>query len=166
MIRVIEDQIQGFVDHLEALGLRDNTLFIFTSVLGYYAGDYGLQRKGVELPECLVRVPLLFAGPGVAANDAPRDDFVSLVDLMPTLCEMVGAQIPYGVQGRSLWPLLTGQEYPRDEFRSIYAEAGFGGLPYDEDERPPLHFPYEGPRLDELNSVTQSGNLKMVRKGR
>jgi arylsulfatase A-like enzyme len=53
-----------------------------------------------------------------------------------------------------------------DAFRSIYAEHGFGGLPYDEDERPPLHFAYDGPTFDELNSVTQSGNLKMVRKGR
>ena len=141
-------------------------IVLFMTDHGDYAGDYGLQHKGAGLPECLVRVPLLVTGPGVDRQTAPLPEFVSLVDLMPTLCEAVGAPIPYGVQGRSLWPLLTGQSYPRDEFRSAYAELGFGGLPYGSDERPPLHYPYDGPTFDELNSVTQSGNLKMVRMDR
>jgi hypothetical protein len=70
---------------------------------------------------------------------------------------------PDGVQGRSLWPILTGDPFPAEEFRSIYAELGVGGIHYTVAERPPLHFRYEGPSFDELNSVTQSGNLKMVR---
>lgn len=165
MIRLIDDQIRRFVAHLETLGLSENTIFIFMSDHGDYAADYGLQRKGVGLPECLVRVPLFFSGPGVQRQNTPREDFVSLVDVMPTLCEAIGAEIPYGVQGRSLWPMLSGRNYPSEEFRSIYAELGFGGMFYDKDERPPLHFPYEGPVFDELNSVTQSGKLKMVRMG-
>jgi arylsulfatase A-like enzyme len=166
MLRLIDDQIRRLAGYLDASGLWGNTLLIFTADHGDYAGDYGLQRKGVELPECLIRVPLLFLGPGIQGQASPREEFVSLVDLMPTLCEIVGAEIPYGVQGRSLWPLLSGAAFPREEFRSIYAETGFGGLPYDEEERPELHFPYEGPWFDELNSVTQSGNLKMLRMGR
>lgn len=165
MLRLIDDQIHRFVDHLASCGLLENTILIFCSDHGDYAGDYGLQRKGVGLPECLVRVPLVFSGPGIVAG-APRDEFVSLVDVMPTLCEAIGAPVPPGVQGRSLWPLLAGRDHSREEFRSVYAEVGFGGLPYGEDERPPLHFPYAGPSFDELNSVTQSGNLKMVRMGR
>ena len=165
MIRLIDDQIRRFVEHLESRGIRDNTLFIFMSDHGDYAGDYGLQRKGVGLPECLVRVPLLFHGPGVIANPTLRDEFVSLVDVFPTLCDMLELPIPDGVQGRSIWPLLTGEEVPAREFRSIYAEVGIGGMHYNADERPPLHFSYQGPSFDELNSVTQSGNLKMVRMG-
>jgi arylsulfatase A-like enzyme len=165
MLRLIDDQVRRFVEHLEASGLLDDTLLVFCSDHGDYAGDYGLQRKGAGLPECLVRVPLIFHGSGIVQN-RNREDFVSLVDLMPTLCEAVGAEVPYGVQGRSLWPMLTGRDHSKEEFRSVYAEVGFGGLPYGEDERPSLHFPYEGPTFDELNSVTQSGNLKMVRKGR
>ncbi len=166
MLRLLDDQIQRFVDYLEATGLRENTLLVCCSDHGDYAADYGLQSKGVGLPECLVRIPLLVTGPGIDPGGAARGAFVSLVDIMPTLCEAVGTEIPYGVQGRSLWPLLTGQDYPAAEFDSIYVEAGFGGLPYGADERVPLHFPYAGPEFDELNSVTQSGNLKMVRKGR
>jgi arylsulfatase A-like enzyme len=164
MLRMIDDQVARFVDHLKASGQFDNTILIFLSDHGDYAGDHGLQRKGAGLPECLVRVPLIIRGPGVR-QDINETDFVSLVDLFPTLCGALGQDIPFGVQGRSLWPMLTGEKYPAAEFSSIYAELGIGSLPYEADERPELHFPYEGKVIDELNSVTQSGNLKMVRKG-
>lgn len=165
MLRLIDDQLRRFVTHLEQIGAADDTLIVFVSDHGDYAGDYGLQRKGAGLPECLVHVPLVFSGPGVTSG-RNAEDFVSLVDLMPTLCEAAGAEVPYGVQGRSLWPIVTGGAYPREEFRSVHASLGIGGLPYAEDERPPLHFDYEGRTLDELNAVTQSGRLEMVRMGR
>ncbi|HEY4203140.1 MAG TPA: sulfatase-like hydrolase/transferase [Devosiaceae bacterium] len=164
MLRMIDDQLKRFVDHLEAAGQLDNTIIFFVSDHGDYVGDYGLQRKGVGLPEVLVHIPFLVAGGG-AIQHRNETDFVSLVDIMPTICEIIGAEIPFGVQGRSLWPMLTGDDYPAKEFSSIYSELGIGSLPYGSDERPPLHFPYEGPTFDELNSVTQSGNLKMVRRG-
>lgn len=166
MLRLLDDQIRRFVEGLEARGLREDTLLVFLADHGDYAGDYGLQRKGAGMPECLMRVPLIVNGPGVPAHPRPREDFVSLVDVFPTLCDMLGLEIPFGVQGRSLWPMLTGRPYPRPEFASVYAESGFGGLPYADGEAPPLHFPAAGPSFDELNSFTQSGNTKMLRRGR
>ena len=165
MLRLIDDQIRRFVEHLQSTGQWDETILVFCSDHGDFAGDYGLQRKGAGLPECLVRVPLVVCGPGVTARGAV-DEHVSLVDLMPTLCEAAGAAVPYGNQGRSLWPLLSGGDHDADRFRSVYAEVGYGGQPYEEDERPPLHFPYDGPTFDELNSWTLSGNTRMVRMGR
>ena len=166
MLRLIDDELRRFVDHLAARGLLDNTIIVFTADHGDYAGDYGLQRKGVGLPECLIRVPLIIKGAGVAPRPANHQDHVSLVDLMPTLCEAVGLETPYGVQGRSLWPLLTGHDYPAEEFRSAYVELGYGGMHYGERDRPPLHFAYGAPRFDELNTVTQSGTVKCVRMDR
>jgi hypothetical protein len=96
---------------------------------------------------------------------------------MPTFCEAMGAEIPHGVQGRSLWPLLLGQQYPQDEFRSIYATAGLGGLYYQQSDDIPYKSaslstgnagavdPTYGIGWDELNKVTQSGLQKMVRMG-
>jgi arylsulfatase A-like enzyme len=165
MLRMIDDQIKRFVGHLEANGTLDNTIIIFLADHGDYAGDFGLQRKGAGLPECLVRVPMMMTGPGIKPS-RNADAFVSLVDITPTICEIVGAEIPFGCQGRSLWPILRGDAYPEAEFASIYSEIGFGSLPYGPEERPPLHFAYEGPTFDELNSVTMSGNAKMVRKGK
>ncbi|MGH3656941.1 MAG: sulfatase family protein, partial [Micromonosporaceae bacterium] len=163
MLRLIDDQVRRFVDHLKARGLAKNTVFVFVSDHGDYVGDYGLQRKGAGMPECLMRIPYAVVGPGVVARDN-TDDFVSLVDIVPTVCELVGVDIPYGVQGRSLAPLLAGADYPAEEFASMYAEHGFGGLPYGPDERPELHFPYHGRTFDELNSVTQSGTTRMLRR--
>ena len=81
--------------------------------------------------------------------------------------------IPDGVQGRSLWPLLTGKAYAQAEFASAYAEHGFGGLYYTADE--PLDPAEDGRTVspdgktwgayDCLNSWTQSGQMRMVRKG-
>jgi len=166
MIRLIDDQIRRFINYLEEQGLLNNTIVVFTADHGDYAGDYGLQRKGIGLPECLVRVPLIFVGPGIRAEEELRSEFVSLVDIMPTLCEALGVEIPYGVQGRSLWPVLASEEFPEEEFRSIYAELGFGGVYYGEDEKPPLHFDWDEHSFDELNCFTQSGNMKMVRMGK
>jgi arylsulfatase A-like enzyme len=97
--------------------------------------------------------------------------FVSIADVMPTLCEALGAGLPRGAQGRSLWTLLRGEDYPREEFESIYAEVGFGGLNYDSTDK--LNFAEASipgpagavPSFDELNSYTQSGYMKMVRQG-
>jgi len=104
-------------------------------------------------------------GCGVQARDNGTD-FVSIADILPTVCEAIGRPIPLGVQGRSLWQMLTGADYPAAEFADIVTERGFGGLPYPADARPPLHFPYEGTRYDELNSVTQSGSSRMLRHDR
>lgn len=164
MLRLIDDQVARLFDDLERRGLVKDTLFVFLSDHGDYVGDYGLQRKGAGMPEVLMRIPFVVAGDRVTCRDN-RDDLVSLVDLFPTVCEAVGQPIPLGVQGRSLWPMLSGDTYPADEFASVYAEGGYGGLPYGSDERPPLHFPYEGSIYDELNSVTQSGTIRMLRTG-
>jgi arylsulfatase A-like enzyme len=90
---------------------------------------------------------------------------------MPTLCEAAGAGIPHGSQGRSLWPLLQGKSYPQEEFRSIYAESGFGGLHYTSSDHLPFSVaqrqrPDGGISFDGLNPCSQSGYLKMVRMGR
>ncbi|MGH3490854.1 MAG: sulfatase-like hydrolase/transferase [Actinopolymorphaceae bacterium] len=165
MLRLIDDQIRRLVGFLEQEGLADNTLVLLVADHGDYVGDYGLQRKGAGMPEVLMRIPFVVTGPGVLPRDNTRDH-VSLADLLPTLCEAVGQPIPFGVQGRSLWPMLTGGDYPAEEFASVYAERGFGGLPYSSDARPPLHFSYDGTKYDELNSVTQSGTTRMVKQGR
>lgn len=164
MLRLIDDQVRRFAEHLAAAGLAEDTIFVGVADHGDYVGDYGLQRKGAGLPECLVKIPFWISGPGVRPQ-ADDTSLVSLVDVLPTLCELTGMPVPDGVQGRSLAPLLAGEPVPREEFAEMYAEVGFGGLPYGPDDQPRLHFPYQGPTFDELNSVTMSGHTKMLRRG-
>ncbi|RIA46069.1 arylsulfatase A-like enzyme [Hephaestia caeni] len=174
-LRMIDDQLVRLVKHLEARGMMENTVIVYVADHGDYVMDYGLGRKGVGLSEALTRIPMIFAGAGIKANTL-GGVFTSNADLMPTLCEAMGAEIPLGVQGRSLWPILQGKPYPADEFRSIYAGVGVGGLYYDDKDDialPPRGAPTanggedDRNRLsgDTLNKVTQSGNAKMVRMG-
>jgi len=172
MLRLIDDQVKRFVEFLDKNGLLENTIVVFLSDHGDFVGEYGLLRKGPELPEALTRIPLLFNGAGIVPNPTASNAHVSIIDLFPTLCEAIGVPIPEGVQGRSLWPLLTGQPQPPEAFASVYVEHGFGGLPYDgtEDLDPARDglIPATGEawgRYDCLNSRTQSGTMRMVRKG-
>lgn len=163
MLRLIDDRVERFVGTLDDLGLRDDTLLVATSDHGDFVGRYGLMRKGVgELPEATTRVPLVVSGSEVEDGDGPRPEHVSLVDLLPTLCAAVGASVPDGVQGRNLWPRLTGEADGSDgRFDSVYAEAGVGGARYGPADAPPA----EAASLDELNPVTQGGSTGMVRAG-
>lgn len=166
-LRMIDDQLKRLLDHMEKTGQIENTVIVVLADHGDYLMEYGLPRKGVGLPECLTRIPMVWAGPGIRPNaDLNADAHVSMADLMPTFCEFMGAAIPHGVQGRSLKPLLLGQPLPNDEFRSVYVTAGLGGLYYDEKDKVPYSVARRGTsNWDELNMVTQSGNQKMVRMG-
>ena len=167
MLRLIDDQIKRFVDHLESRRLRDDTIVIFLADHGDYVGEYGLVRKGAELPEVLIRIPCFFVGPGVLASDQPHPAHITIADVMPTICEAIGTETPRGVQGRSLWPLLTGMEYPEAEFESAYSEHGFGGLHYTADDDYGAHGDGLNAAIgfDELNSWSQSGTMRAIRKG-
>ena len=167
MIRQIDDQIARFVGVLREQGLWEQSVVVFLSDHGDYAFDWGLHGKGVGMPESLIRIPLILWGPGITAGADDTEHFVSIVDLLPTLCEALGLEIPAGVQGRGLWPLLTGDRVPDEEFATVYAEVGVGDLHWEPD-RPdgaPLHFDLQGPTFDGLNCVSMSGKLKMVRRG-
>jgi arylsulfatase A-like enzyme len=167
-LRMIDDQIKRLTEHIEARHLTNGTLVVFTADHGDYLMDYGLGRKGVGLYEDLTHTPQIWWGFGVKPSKKLGDVFTSMADLMPTMCEAIGAEIPHGVQGRSLWPLLQGEAFPNEEFRSIYSGVGVGGLYYEDADKIPTsiaHDPTRPGSWDELNKVTQSGNQKMVRMG-
>lgn len=168
MLRLIDDQVARLVTHLEQTGALDRTLIICLADHGDFAGEYGLLRKGPGLPEVLIRIPMSFTGPGIAAAANPSTAHVSIVDVLPTVCELLELPTPVGVQGRSLVEVLSGHEVP-SEFDSSYAEQGVGGLPVT--DRAVLG------RLDgstaaadgtvaTLCDVTQDGAIRMIRAGR
>ena len=173
LLRLLDDQIKRFVTYLDDAGLRENTIILFLSDHGDFVGEYGLMRKGPELPEVLTRIPFSICGPGISAQTPPHAAHISIADILPTLCDAIGAPLPDGVQGRSFWPLLTDQADRANEFQSVYAEHGFGGEYYDwnDDLDPAADGRVDSPdgiawgSYDCLNSWTQSGQLRMVRKG-
>lgn len=178
MLRLLDDQLARLTRYMKQKGLLEKTIIVYLADHGDYMMDYGLGHKGVGMPECLIRIPMVWSGAGIQGGRAHHPAFVSMADVMPTLCEAIGAGIPHGVQGRSLWPMLQGKDYPQEEFRSIYSEVGFGGLYYDASDHVPFSIaeftagspahpvlPGEKKAFDELNPVTQSGYLTMLRMG-
>lgn len=170
MLRLIDDQVKRLVDFLKEKEIYDNTLLIFVADHGDYVGEYGLMKKGAGVPECLTRIPMIWHGPGIKNQVTPHSAHVSNTDILPTICGMLGIPLPKGVQGRNLWPLLSGQTYPEAEFASMLVMQGMGGLDYasirELDPYKEGALKKAGPRyFDELNSWTQSGVLRRLRKG-
>lgn len=167
MLRLIDDQFRRLIAGLEQRGLRDNTIVVFLSDHGDYVGEYGLIRKGVELPEVLVRVTMAWQGPRFIRS---LDDShcVNLVDILPTFCDVLGTDIPFGSQGRSLLPLLCGEAVPAGEFDTAYAENGYGGLFWQEGDclRPEDdRCVTDWKTFQCMSSWTLSGQMRMARKG-
>ncbi|MBT3288719.1 MAG: sulfatase-like hydrolase/transferase [Victivallales bacterium] len=121
MCDMIDDYVGRMLAALDETGQRENTIVVFTSDHGELIGDHGIYLKGPFFYDCSVRVPLIVHWPGrVAAQESPA--LVELLDLPQTLLDAAGLPHHPGMQGRSLWPLLTG-EAPSDEHRdSVYCE--------------------------------------------
>lgn len=169
MLRLIDDQFKRFMEGLEARGLRENTVVVFLSDHGDYAGEYGLIRKGGGLCEALTRITMAWQGPGFVTGKQDTDACVSLVDVLPTICDLIGQPLPFGAQGRSLLPLLTGRACPPDEFSTAYAECGYGGLYWNERDALTLADDTAmdgGRQFVCMSSWTEAGQRRMVRKGR
>jgi len=169
MLRLIDDQFKRLVDGIQERGLYDNTVIVFLSDHGDFSGEYGLIRKGPDLPELLTRVPMVWHVPGLPAQGRKTGCFVNIVDIFPTVCDLIGEEVPFGVQGKSILPLLTGGPFDRKEFGVAYAESGFSGLYWngaDGLEKSAEGALNPGCTYDCLNSWTQCGQVRMARKGR
>ena len=121
MIDLIDDQVGRLLEALEATGQRDETIVIFQSDHGEMLGDHGIYLKGPYFYEPAVRVPLIVEGPGIESG-VESDALVELTDLAPTLLDAAGMDRHPGMQGRSLWPILTGDTGPDHHRDSVYCE--------------------------------------------
>ncbi len=104
-ISFADAQLGRVLDALEAHGLSDNTVVLFTSDHGYHMGEHGHWQK-TTLFENAARVPLVIAGPGVTEKGKVCDTPVEMVDFYPTLTELCGLEIPKFTSGVSLVPAL------------------------------------------------------------
>ena len=88
---------------LDATGLQDNTVVIFTSDHGELLGDHGLIHKGPFFYENSIRVPLIWRFPARLGVRGVDRDFTSHVDLAPTVARLAGVSAPHLAQGAPLF---------------------------------------------------------------
>ena len=114
------DRTIGLIlESLETAGLADNTIVVITADHGQLLGEHEDVGHGFRLWEPVLDIPLVIYDP---RSPEPRrvESRVGLVDVAPTLLEMVGLEAPGGIDGRSLVPALRGENL---EDRPYYGEV-------------------------------------------
>jgi arylsulfatase A-like enzyme len=94
---------------LEAKGIADNTVILFTSDHGFYLGERGLAGKWL-LHEESIRAPFLVHDPRANKPGLVHDEIVLNLDVAPTVMDLAGVTPPANVQGRSVVPLAHGED--------------------------------------------------------
>lgn len=127
LIKQIDDQLGVLFSFLEARGLMESTMIVFTSDHGDYLGDHWMGEKDL-FHEPVIRAPLIIYDPDERA-DATRgtrcDALVEAVDIAPTFIDVYGGEpVPHVVDGRSLRPLLFGRR-PDDWRDHVVCEYDF-----------------------------------------
>ena len=119
-VRQVDASVGELVRLLERLGLRDSTYICFSADHGEEHWDHGQWGHGQSVYDELVRVPLLFSGPGIphAVFNAP----VSGLDLMPTFAGLLNIQPDPAWKGVDLAPALHGQA-PPPPARPLFAQG-------------------------------------------
>ena len=122
-IRYTDDQLRGFFERAQRQGLLEDAIVVLTSDHGEGFLEHGFVGHGTDVHDEILRVPLVLTGPGIPPGrrvDAP----VGLIDLMPTLLELVNVPAPPGLMGLSFASLVLGfgDAVPFRE-RTLYSEA-------------------------------------------
>lgn len=106
---------------LDELQLDENTIVVFSSDQGLAMGSHGLFGKQ-NIYDASMKAPLVFAGAGIPHGES--DALVYLLDIYPTLCDLIGAPIPAGLDGKSFKPVLQGKtDKARSEIFLAYREV-------------------------------------------
>ena len=122
MVELIDHNVGRILRMLDDTGQRENTIVLFHSDHGELLGDHGIYLKGPFAYDCSVRVPLIVSWPGHFKQGLVSDALVELVDIVPTLLEAAGMEIPNRVQGESLYDICTGDAEPHQHKDYVYAE--------------------------------------------
>lgn len=91
-----------------------NTIIVFTSDHGWYLGEKQMWHKG-KLWEPTTRIPITIYAPEITKPDSASSQPVALIDLYPTLCDLLKLPLPEHLDGKSLKPLLVDPSAKRDK---------------------------------------------------
>ncbi len=116
----LDDGIGLLMEALRESGQAEDTLVIFLS-------DHGppFPRAKTSCYEAGLQVPFIVRWPGTAKPGQVRPEFVSALDILPTMLEAAGVPVPGNVEGESLTPLLRGEPAPEGWRKLVFGEMNF-----------------------------------------
>lgn len=122
MVSGIDGAIGRFVEALEAAGLADNTIIVYTADNGYHKGNRGFAGKWSHYEES-IGVPMIIMDPRVSRRQqGKKTDALALnLDLPSTFLDWAGVPVPERYQGRSLAPIVSGKK-PKDWRKETFHE--------------------------------------------
>jgi len=135
-IASVDESVGRILDFLDANGLGQNTLVIYTSDQGFFLGEHGWFDKRFMYEESF-QMPFLARYPAEIPAGTVSNDIFNNVDFAPTWLDLAGLPVPSYMQGRSIRPIWRGKapaDWPqhayhrywmhRDEFHNAYAHYG------------------------------------------
>ncbi|MDE2815818.1 MAG: sulfatase-like hydrolase/transferase [Chloroflexota bacterium] len=163
MVRHLDDQVARLVSFLEMRGLLDNTVIIYSSDHGDYAGEHRMFGKSCTLYDCLVRIPAIIAGPD---HLVPQGEQIAQItdstNLAPTVLDWIGVDIPETMHGRSFVPVWEG----REQLRNVaFAEVGAFPAAMVNDPARGNNLPFGPPasgRQTEISTMVRTPEWKLV----
>jgi arylsulfatase A-like enzyme len=117
-IRSVDENVGRVLDYLKANGLEENTVVMYSSDQSFYLGEHGWFDKRFIYEESL-RTPLVMKWPGVIRPGTKADSMVQNLDMAETFLAIAGVPVPDDMHGRSLEPVMRGEE-PEDWRDAIY----------------------------------------------
>jgi choline-sulfatase len=113
----IDDQIRRILGAIQELGIEKETIIIFSCDHGDMLGSHRMFNKGMQMYDETHHIPFLVKYPEVVKPNSKCDEFISLVDFMPTLLDIAGISSSDKLDGSSILPLLHGDkpDYWRDD---------------------------------------------------
>jgi len=120
MISHLDYQIGRIIDTLKKNDMYENTIIVLAGDNGLALGQHGLMGKQNNY-EHSVRVPLILAGPDIPKR-IESDSYVYLMDVYPTLMELIGEKIPATVEGKSLVQCFDGESQVRSSLYFAYTD--------------------------------------------
>lgn len=122
-------QIGALLEALEARNIRENTLIIIGADHGETLGEDGKtvgHVGGLTFDE-IAHVPLIISGPGIPAG-ARITQYTENIDIVPTLIELLGIETDAIMDGKSLLPLMRGEDVPAPHVYVYTKAAGMHAL--------------------------------------
>lgn len=104
-----DDNVGQVLDVLSGTGKLDDTAILFTADHGFFLGEWHAFDKRL-MHEPSIRIPLFIRYPGVTKPGQANDRMVLNIDVAPTVLELAGLPVPPAMQGRSLVPLIRGNQ--------------------------------------------------------
>jgi N-acetylglucosamine-6-sulfatase len=105
----VDDGVEKVIAALQADGVLDDTLVIYTSDNGFFHGEHRIAQGKMQIYEESIRVPLQMRGPGIPRG-ASVDSLVTNADLAPTIVDATNATPRLTMDGRSLLPVAAAPE--------------------------------------------------------